>query len=521
VKKRIDRTRRKLMLAGLAAAGMPAAVHAPKAAGSAFATSVTLALGQPGKAANAFVLGSNCQWMNDGDGLLQPGTLSFAEPMLTYVKALSPTVLRFPGGSLADTYHWRNGVGALAQRKPGEVFYDGSFQPSRMGTQELLELCEATGAAPLISVNAITGTAQEAADWVTYVNKGTLLSRLTGRPLPKVQTWEIGNEPYLKDEKRTSLWTAPDVFAQRATQFIKAMAAVDPSIAIGIPLRSDTISGIPMSHYPGYNDTVLRGIGVPFQFAALHDAYMPFGLDRAYSDAELYSAAMAATRVVAADFAATRAQIAALRPGPAIPFAVTEHSAFFTSGVPASDRYIASLAGAMYVADLLCLLAATPDLALANYWSLSGNWFFGAIDESLVRRPVYYVLQAFRSLLRGTLIPAQVAGRTFTNLQAGLVPRLTGTPSVSALATREGQMLRLVLVNKDASDAAAIRLELPGGGRPTQASLTLISGRSVFDEHATSLVQSPSSVRLRIDSARFSVPEHSIAYLELRLASSS
>lgn len=53
------------------------------------------------------------------------------------------------------------------------------------GTDEFLNFCKLIGAEPQIAVNLGSGTPQEAAEWVKYVNE-----RLTKSGL----LWELGNE---------------------------------------------------------------------------------------------------------------------------------------------------------------------------------------------------------------------------------------------------------------------------------------------------------------------------------------
>ncbi len=111
--------------------------------------------------------------------------------------------LRWPGGCFADTYHWRDGIGPRNQRPTmintnwGNVTEDNSF-----GTHEFLELCELIGADPVIVGNVGSGTVQEMADWVEYLNFDgvspmTNLRKENGREEPwRVSFWGIGNEAW-------------------------------------------------------------------------------------------------------------------------------------------------------------------------------------------------------------------------------------------------------------------------------------------------------------------------------------
>ncbi|HMO62555.1 MAG TPA: alpha-L-arabinofuranosidase C-terminal domain-containing protein [Ferruginibacter sp.] len=120
------------------------------------------------------------------------------------LKKLKIPVLRWPGGCFADSYHWMDGIGPKEKRRHtentawGNVREDNSF-----GTNEFLQLCEMTNAAPYLAFNMGSGTVQEASDWVKYVNHANGSSYLTdmreqsGRTKPwHVKYWGIGNESW-------------------------------------------------------------------------------------------------------------------------------------------------------------------------------------------------------------------------------------------------------------------------------------------------------------------------------------
>lgn len=111
--------------------------------------------------------------------------------------------LRWPGGCFADEYHWRDGIGPRNQRPTmvntnwGGVTEDNSF-----GTHEFLELCSLLNTEPYISANVGSGTVEEMAKWVEYLNFDgispmTKLRKENGRDTPwKVTFWGVGNESW-------------------------------------------------------------------------------------------------------------------------------------------------------------------------------------------------------------------------------------------------------------------------------------------------------------------------------------
>lgn len=479
-----------------------------------FNANVTVYTSKPMGPVNRLVLGNNMQWVDNGDALMIPNSLEFQPNMMARVKELAPTALRYPGGVMGDVYHWWAGVGDLSARGEGEHFFRKDKQKILLGTREVLELCDDLGAALLFHVNVTTAPAWEAAWWVYYTNKVRVRSR-TGKLLPTVRYWEIGNEPYLQDAARPELWLSPSDYAARATQFIQNMKAADPGIQIGIPLRSDTIGGVPATPYPGYNKTVLQGIAAPFEFAALHSAYFPFAWDRSYPENDLYWGTMGATAGIETDFASTRAQLKQFVPTRNIKLAVTEYNALYSYDGRPTDGYINTITGAIYVADALRVFATTQDLIMANFWSMSGNGSFGSIWWDATVRPSFHVLKLYNQALRGNRVPATVVGKTFNSPKVGIAAQQFGLPIVTAFAALEGNTLRAVLINKDPVDTAQVSLGLDQLKYMQSGSLQVLTGKSRLD--TTGIQIGTGSVVPAAFPVRFQLPKSSITLVEMKL----
>lgn len=429
------------------------------AAGDSLDASVMLDLTAAGPLANRRIIGSNVQWVDRGDGLLGVDGKTWDPSALAHATSLAPTVLRYPGGSHSDTYDWRAGMTTSGPRPESEVFFTGLRQSVQFGTPEFLELCRRVGAEAIITVNAITGTAADAAAWVRATNIDGVRSP-TGERLPSVRYWEVGNEPYLRHDARPDLWISPQAFAARANDFLRAMRAADPSVQIGIPLMPDSYGSTTLPNQePNYLDRMLSDVTEPYDFVSLHTAYFPFLWNpaEALPDTAVFRATMGASRVLERDFATIRTRLKQRWPARTIGIAMTEYNALFTLG-GARDAYIGTVGGALYVADVLRVLAQTNDLLLANHWSLIGNWEFGALGSTGQPRPVTRVFEAYRDVLRGRLVTATVVAPTFDSPAAGLVPAASGVPSVTVLATTEGATLRLLVLNKDPARPARVRL---------------------------------------------------------------
>jgi alpha-N-arabinofuranosidase len=125
--------------------------------------------------------------------------------LLAALKGLAPPFIRWPGGSYASVYRWKDGIGPAVSRKytPNGI-WGGYSDYYGFGTDEFLELCRQLGAAPMI-VLAATSTdpaqLEYALEWVHYlVDPATTewgrRRAANGHPEPyRVPYIQIDNEP--------------------------------------------------------------------------------------------------------------------------------------------------------------------------------------------------------------------------------------------------------------------------------------------------------------------------------------
>ncbi|MDR1203247.1 MAG: alpha-N-arabinofuranosidase [Tannerellaceae bacterium] len=132
-----------------------------------------------------------------------PNTQGYRNDVLDALKKLQIPNLRWPGGCFADEYHWMDGIGAYENRpKMVNTNWGGTIEDNSFGTHEFLNLCELLGTEPYISANAGSGTVEEMAKWVEYVNSDSdspmaRLRRENGRDNAwKVKFWGVGNESW-------------------------------------------------------------------------------------------------------------------------------------------------------------------------------------------------------------------------------------------------------------------------------------------------------------------------------------
>jgi alpha-L-arabinofuranosidase len=236
-------------------------------AAAATGTQVIINANQPlGSLSNTSVGLNEAIW--DGDMLNSASTAA--------VKNAGVSILRYPGGSASDIYHWQSN----SEDKGGYVNPSDTFD-AFMGS------VQASGAQPMITVNYGSGTPQEAAGWVQYANKGG--SGYTG-PVPTytggsstghtygIKYWEIGNEVY-GNGTYGSTWEndthalGPATYANNVTTFSRAMKTVDSSIKIGVVLTTpgNWPDGATSSSSPQpWNTTVLSTACSAIDFVIIH-----------------------------------------------------------------------------------------------------------------------------------------------------------------------------------------------------------------------------------------------------------
>ena len=159
------------------------------------------------------------------------------------VKDLAPGAMRF-GGNFSRYYKWREGVGDVGKRPMMRNYDWGGKETNRVGTHEFVQFSRAVGAEPFYCVNFLgegisalrntpegdrTGTAQEAAEWVSYANDPSHKERTANgsRDPYNLKLWQIGNETsYVKEA------FPKDEAIQHTIAFARAMRERDPSIQL-------------------------------------------------------------------------------------------------------------------------------------------------------------------------------------------------------------------------------------------------------------------------------------------------
>ena len=133
------------------------------------------------------------------------------------MKRIKAPNARYPGGCFADSYNWRDGVGARANRPTRTNFWNNDptmrqkadsparYEPNTFGTNEFLKFAQLTGTKPYLAANLRGLGANDFYEWVEYCNSpagsttGAKL-RATGEMRSVapfgVEYWGVGNESW-------------------------------------------------------------------------------------------------------------------------------------------------------------------------------------------------------------------------------------------------------------------------------------------------------------------------------------
>jgi alpha-N-arabinofuranosidase len=140
-------------------------------------------------------------WVSDTMGVPKQDRIRL--DVVEAMKKIRVPNLRWPGGCFADEYHWRDGIGPRASRpKMVNTNWGGVSEDNSFGTHEFLALCELVGCEPYIAGNVGSGTVEEMAKWVEYLNSDaqstmTELRAANGRNAPwRLKYWGVGNESW-------------------------------------------------------------------------------------------------------------------------------------------------------------------------------------------------------------------------------------------------------------------------------------------------------------------------------------
>jgi len=190
------------------------------------------------------VQGQGTFWIDSVSLMPADNLRGMRRDVVEVLKPLRVPILRYPGGCFADTYHWKDGVGPRDQRPERFSTMWNEWEPNDVGTDEFMDFARELGSDVHITTNYLSGTPEEAGQWVQYTNGSveTPMGRWRAengyRDPYGIKLWAVGNES--QQLCSDAYFKANDLneYVRRFEEYKGAILKADPAarlMAVGAP----------------------------------------------------------------------------------------------------------------------------------------------------------------------------------------------------------------------------------------------------------------------------------------------
>ena len=384
--------------------------------------------------------------------------------MVAMSRDLKTPLVRF-GGNYTSAYHWRDGIGPIDKRISMLNVAWGMPEYNQFGTDEFLAFCRLIGADPQIALNLGTGTPQEAADWVRYVNdkwnggKGGLV-------------WELGNE--LWGDFQTGYPTISRV-SQHTREFATAIRGLDPKATL-------IATGQDPDHFEKWNAEQLKNAKL-IDYLSTHFVVGSNEVKTAGATPEFIARAAFALPVeLERRLRAMHAQVdstsdAAGRVG----IAFTEW--LFWARDDRGPRFT-NMAGAVCTAGMLNTLMRTADFTRIS--DMTGLIEFGGIWKKRGRVygvPAYWAFRMYSTADATVPVEVSTNGEKYS-VHDGVnrLPDIADVPYLDVVAARNdaGDRLTLFCVNRHLTRDLKARIDVTGFRPSGTAAIQTLAAASIY-----------------------------------------
>lgn len=422
------------------------------------------------------IYGQNVEYQYSGNAIWNDQTDALDSDLVRIGRDMGTTILRFPAGFPADFYHWTDGTGPPGLRPITLSMPGANYTNHRFGTEEFLSYADAIGSDALFTVNVLTGTPKEAADWIRYVNNGKR----------RVEYWEVGNELYvdLRQLDPDAAALPPEEYGKRFAAFASEMRAADPSIKIGAIL-DHKYSTSTFRPFPDWTQVVLQAGGSQIDFVAVHNGFSPaVGEDYGYPVRTVYNTMLATSVLVKSSLAELSRQIDAVL-GPAgskVEVAVTEWAPLFDTNV--KSRFLdhpKSLAAAIYCATMLKVFIEDPRTTLAAAFkmvdALELSWI-GVRDGQFTVKAPFYALQLFTRHFGPTLVASKTDSPGYESRSLGWVDAVPYVPYLETVSSKseDGRTLYMIAINRSLDRTVSAKINWQGFCAVPEAKIWILNG---------------------------------------------
>jgi alpha-N-arabinofuranosidase len=431
------------------------------------------------------------------DGL-DPDAVKMARGMHT-------PLVRF-GGNFTSAYHWRDGVGPQDKRVNMMNAEWGIPEYNTFGTDEFLRFCNLIGAEPQIALNLGSGTPEEAAAWVKYVDD-RFESRHAGL------LWELGNELWNRGDLG---WPTLQQLPGRTLEVSQAVHQMDSSARL-------IATGQDPDHFHDWNAAQLTLPPHSFDYLATHFVVATDSTLMQNPSADFIAQATFALSVELGRRLRQAQQQIDVTPG----FAQQVHIAFtewlFLAGRKDAPSCV-NMGGALAAASFLNMLMKNADIVPIS--DMTGIMDFGGILKKrgqVYAGPTYYVFQMYAGAdaSRPVAITADAGSYSVRNGVSRL-PDIDDVPYLDTFAALNdsGDTLTLFIVNRNLTRDIASAISTAGFRPQPEVAVQSVASKSLHDENSEEdplhVASTAASARAENDRIRYVFPRESVTVLTLK-----
>ena len=441
----------------------------------------------------------------DNVGLVPADAIDGLDPdVVAMSRDMHTPLVRF-GGNFTSGYDWHDGVGPRDKRVSMLNASWGIPEYNTFGTDEFLDFCKLIHAQPQFALNLGSGTPQEDAEWVRYIDdhwnngRGGLL-------------WELGNE----------LWGNWQIGAPTLAtigpltgQFAEAVHAVDPHAKL-------IATGGVDDGYHGWNANQLANPAGSFDYLSTHyvvgdDVALqnPTQQFRTMADLALPIGLEARVRGI-------RQQAQASANGKDVRTAFTE---WLVSSRTHGGPDHTNMGGALFAGGFLNMLLRNPDTVPIS--DMTGILEFGGIWKKrgqVYGTPAYWVFRQYASANPAIALTVQSGSPTYSVAHGvRTLPSIEGVPylDISAALSSDRKTLLLFCVNRHLTDALTAKFDLSSVGAvagPARVStITAANLLVVNDEEDPNRVKPSDNIQPMKAGLTHTFPNSSVTIIEVPL----
>ncbi len=414
------------------------------------------------------------------------------------------------GGNFTSAYDWRDGIGPLDARVSKINVSWGVPEYNTFGTEEFLHFCRLIGAQPQIALNLGSGTPDQAAAWVSYVDAHW--PDAAGAH-PGGLLWELGNELWGDFQVGSP---SQERVAAKTLATAEAVHKVDPHARL-------IATGGDEDRFDSWNATQLTNPVGTFDYLSTHFVVRDQVLVQNASSDFITSSLYALPIGLEARLAAMHRQIEASAHGGHVLTAFTEW--LLISGSRSSPNYD-NMAGAVFTGGFLNSLLRESDLVPIS--DMTGIMEFGGIWKKrgvVFGVPAYWVFREYASARPASLLEVQSDSPAYS-IHDGprRLPEIRDVPylDVTAAASEDGRELLLFCVNRHLTGTLEAEFDFSALGRiGSKVSVSTLHADTLLqknDETAPDQVIPVRTTEIASRRYRHAFPESSVTIIRIPLS---